>query len=111
MNRRLILFCMVNGSLFAVACDTTTPLTAPSNTPATQNTGSPLLPRVIPKGYNAERRAFGTNGAARIAIRGDINWNFFAGDQPIGIGSITMPTIDVPGIIIPNSATLRVQGL
>ncbi|MBX4186981.1 MAG: hypothetical protein KW802_01830 [Candidatus Doudnabacteria bacterium] len=75
-------------------------------------TTSPLLTRVqaLPDYRSAQRAAFGTNGAARIAIRGDINWNFYAGDQLLGLGSVvSAPTDDVSKLPVLNDLVVSVR--
>jgi hypothetical protein len=84
------------------------PAPLPAAPSPTQNF-SDLLSRVKAQGYDAVRVPFGNNGAARIAIRGDINWNFLVNDITYGLGSGSAPTLDVPALVISDSARVAVR--
>jgi hypothetical protein len=112
MERRHAVLLIVNGTLLFAGCnlvrdgDTGVSPTQPT---APVSGSVSLLTAVRNAGYSAESRAYGSNGAARIAINGDINWNFFVNDQLVGIGSSGQPTLNVPALTVPSNARLRVS--
>jgi len=111
VNRRqaLRLVC-INGVELLLVGGCAQPLPTTPSEPVV--TFSSLLERVRSAGFiSAQRVAFGSDGAARIAIQGGINWNFFVNDQPVAIGPVTAPTIDVSAIPVSNDARLIVRGL
>jgi hypothetical protein len=72
-----------------------------------------LLSKILQTGEHptAKRVEFGTKGAARVVIRGDINWNFKIGDNVLGLGpDVNPPTTDASKIEVPHDANVIVQG-
>jgi len=113
MERRHAVLLIVNGTLLFAGCNLVhdgNPGTSPSPQPTAPTSGSvSLLTAVRNAGYSAESRAYGSNGAARIAINGDVNWNFYVNDEVVGIGSGGQPTLNVPSLTVPSNARLRVS--
>lgn len=119
MKRRR--FVVIGISALTVACADwfrKTP-SAPSSqgtTPAPQPQPQPqtisLLIAVRQAGYSsAQSIAYGTNGAARIAIGGSVNYNFLVNGQLVGIGSGQSPTLNVPAMQVSNNAQITVRGI
>lgn len=103
----MVLILAINTTPLAAGCDLIkeTSVTAPSPQPGNSGT---LLARVRQLGYNAERISYGGN-AARIAINGDVNWNFLVNGSLVGISFGNSPSIDVSAITVAGSSSVIVR--